>query len=188
MNVLAILAHDKSTSLNAHLFNIALEQLKSGGHNVDVLKLYDYQDKIPFFLHDTKAIESNNFFQENKQRILAADRLLIVHPVYWYSLPGILKSWVDLITNFAYKYEGGVTAKPLHKIKRAMVINTSMEPAWVRRFLTGNPATQQLKKTFKFIGIPSCRFYQIGAVMKLNETNVSKHATKIRTMTKWLAK
>ena len=179
MRIYAILAHDKKDSLNGFIFNKVTEHLKNKKFDVDVMHLYDFADQIPFFVHDKNKTEQNSFFQENKKLFMDADRLLIVHPVYWYSLPGILKCWVDLITNFAWKYESGKYAKALHKIKKAMVINTSMAPAWYRKFFTCNPATTQMKENFRFFDIPKFYFYQIGSVSKLDENKVNLHIKKI---------
>jgi len=118
MRVYAILAHDKKDSLNCHLFSQTIKYLELKEIEVDPLNLYDYEKDIPFYSHDKKNLEKNSFFKENKKRFMLADRLVIVHPIYWYSVPGILKTWMDLITNFAWKYEGKPYAKALHKIKK----------------------------------------------------------------------
>jgi NAD(P)H dehydrogenase (quinone) len=179
MRVYAILAHDKNSSLNASIFNRIIENIKSKKIDVKVVNLYDYADKIPFFIHDKEKLESIPFFQETKENILTADRLLIVHPIYWYSVPGILKAWIDLITNYAYKYEKGLYAKALHKIKKAMVVNTSMAPLFYRKYLTCNTATKQLKETLKFIGINNISFYEIGNVYKMDKQKFENHIENI---------
>ncbi|MBD3272792.1 hypothetical protein GF385_00375 [Candidatus Dependentiae bacterium] len=179
MRIYAIIAHDKKDSLNGFIFENIINHLKTKNLDLDILNLYDYADKIPFYFHDKEKLESNEFFQKNKNSILAADRILIVHPIYWYSTPGILKAWIDLITNYAYKYESGVYAKPLHKIKKAMLINTSKAPYLYRKFLTCNTATRQVRETLKFIGINDNIFYEIGSVYKLNDKKVNGHIKSI---------
>ena len=179
MKIYAIIAHDKKDSLNGFIFEKIVDHLVTKNADVDILRLYDYTAQIPFFVHNKEKIEQNAFFQDNKKRFMQADRLLIVHPIYWYSVPAILKAWIDLITNFAWKYEKGYYAKALHKIKKAMVVNTSMAPAWYRKYLTSNPATRQLKETFRFFGILEFYFYEIGSVNKLDKQKVEKHVQKI---------
>jgi NAD(P)H dehydrogenase (quinone) len=186
MRVLAVLAHPNKHSLNAHLFNAAIEQLKKHGAIVDVLNLYEHAHRIPFY--DRTTIHTNEFFLENKERFMAADRLLIVHPVWWYSVPGILKSWLDLITNFAWKYKGGSThAQALHNIKKALVINTAGMSNFVRWFCTRNSATAQVKQTFKFIDLTNAIFYEIGSTDSLTPELIKKHTEKIMSKADWLA-
>jgi len=179
MYIYAILAHDKKDSLNHYLFSQTTKYLETRNMQIDFLNLYDYKDEIPFYSHDRKVLENNNFFQENKKRFMDADTLLIVHPIYWYSVPGILKTWLDLITNFAWKYEGGFYAKPLHKIKKALVINTSMSPKYFRTAWGFDPAMSQLKNMFKFIGLPQYYFYRIGNVGQLSDEKVAEHLEQI---------
>lgn len=186
MRVLAVLAHPNKNSLNAYLFNTVVEQLKKHGAIVDVLNLYDHAQRIPFF--DRTTISNNEFFIENKDRFMAADRLLIVHPVWWYSVPGILKTWLDLITNFAWKYKGGSThAQALHKIKKALVINTAGMSNIVRWLFTRNSATAQIKQTFKFIDLTDTAFYEIGNTDRLTPEIIKKHTERIIKKADWLA-
>ncbi len=46
--------------------------------------------------------------QREQERLLAHDVILFQHPVYWYSTPGILKDWQDLVLQYGFAYgEGG---------------------------------------------------------------------------------
>jgi len=178
MRVLAVLAHDNPESLNTYFFNEIVNDLKKNNIEVDVLDLYQRADEIPFFTVDRKKLEANKFYQENRERFMAADRLLIVFPVYWYSGPGILKCWIDLITNFAYRYTGGTRAKALHKIQSAFVINTSTAPVWFRKIITGDLSCRQLCEFFKWIGIKRSGFYRIG-VKNMTDDKVQYHLKSI---------
>ncbi|MBD3231828.1 hypothetical protein GF322_04165 [Candidatus Dependentiae bacterium] len=180
IQIYAIFAHDKKDSLNGSIFQQATEYLKEKHEiAVDSLYLYDRALEIPFYTHNKNQLETNPFFAENKERFMAADRLLIVHPVYWYSVPAILKCWIDLITNFAYKYESGLYAKPLHKITKTLIINTSMAPSWYYKYFTCNTQMRQLNETFKFFGIPKNDFYQLGDIAKLTNKKYINHIKKI---------
>jgi len=185
VRIYAILAHPNPNSLNAHIFNTVIDHLEKQGATVDILRLYDRKDEIPFFLPaqdqvGTKQTEKQYaFWHENRQRFMAADRLFIVHPVYWYAVPGILKCWVDLIGPYAYDYKGLAHAQALHKITKALVVNTAGMPWWYRRFFTKNSATAMMKETFKFIDIKRFDFYEINSVDKLTPALVEKHLSSI---------
>jgi putative NADPH-quinone reductase len=186
MKVLAILANDKKKSLNRFLFEKIISDLKHKNITVDILDLYQRQGDIPFYVQPNRGdsiteeeLADYPFFQEHKERFLAADMLLVVAPVYWYSVPGILKCWFDLITNFAWKYTGSMQAWPLHNIKKAVVITTMDIPWWYKVFITHNVIARQFREIFKFIGIKKVIIYEITSVHKLDQAIVSTHLQKI---------
>ncbi len=190
MRIYAIIAHPKKTGINRTLFNAAVDHLKEQGVTVDILDLYERDNDVPFYHPPKEMIPGTdkrfNFFFENKERFMAADRLFIVYPVYWYAVPGILKCWLDLITNYAWKYEGGACAKPLSKIKKIVVVNTASMPNWVRWFFTRNSATEMMKQSFKFMGLKPYRFYEIGNAEKQTEKDMARHISKVLRLSDWL--
>lgn len=179
MKIYAIVAHDKPTSLTKTLFNHCIEQLRSQDVTIDVLDLYERASEIPFYISDRPTLEAHPFYQENKERFLAADRLLIAFPVYWYSTPGILKCWFDLINQFAWKFDG--MYKPAiarHKIKKALVINSLMTPWWYNRFILGDPAREQVRLTLKFLNIEPL-MYTVDRSNQMNQQVLLKHFKNI---------
>lgn len=188
MRVYAILANHDKNSLSSRIFYQVTDQLIQNGAQVDILDLYERKDEIPFYVghkpNQSPTLYTSTFFQENKERFLMADKLLIVYPIYWYSVPGILKCWFDLITTFAWKFTGKGKTQPLHKIKQAFIINSSMEPWWYRRFLTTNPSRRQISQTFDFIGISNYHFYEIGSTHTLTQEQVADHINTIITRCK----
>ncbi len=187
MKVLAVLANDKKKSLNRFLFDNIVQYLSTQQNTVDVLDLYQRQKDIPFYVQPkaeksitNKTLNDYPFFQEHKERFMAADMLVIVAPIYWSSVPGILKSWFDLITNFAWKYQGTIsTQKPLHHIKKVIMVTTMGIPWWYKVFVTRNAISRQFQEIFKFIGIKDYTIYEITSVDKLNEETVQSHLQKI---------
>lgn len=183
MKVYAILANHDKNSLSSRIFYQVTDHLTQQGAQVDILDLYERKDEIPFYVghkpDQSPTLHTSAFFHENKERFMAADKLLIVYPVYWYAVPGILKCWFDLITTFAWKFTGKGKAQPLHKIKHALIINSSMEPWWYRRFFTTNPSRRQIAQTFDFIGIPNYHFYEIGSTHKLSQKQTAGHINAI---------
>lgn len=183
VRVYAILAHPNKDSLSGRLFYSTVQHLEKQGAIVDVLDLYEHADRIPLY---SRSLESNAFFQENKQRFMNADRLFIVYPVYWYAVPGALKCWLDLITNFAWKYDGGRAAKPLHSIKKLLIVNSANMPNWVRWFFTRNSATEMVRESFKWMGVTSCKVHEIGNAHKTTAEQAAAHQTKIIKKSDWL--
>ena len=208
MKVLAILAHPRKDSLSGRIFYNTVNHLKSqiiNGVNVqvDVLDLYDrkYVQKqdIPFYeptgapgsggsdgWDEQSGLEKYPIYQETKDLFMSADRIFIVYPIYWYAVPGILKCWLDLITNYAWKFDKGPYGIPLHTIKKALVVNSASMSNWFRWLRTRNSGTEMIKESFKFFGIRDYRFYEIGSTGKLTPEKVDAHIQKIIKNGDWL--
>lgn len=181
--IYAILAHYDKNSLSHALFQATTTALSQEGYVVDTLDLYARADEIPFYVSShpdaQPTLHSSSFFHENKERFLASDGLIIVYPIFWYATPGILKCWIDLITNFAWSCDKKGNSKGLHTIQKAFVINSSMESWWHRKFLTSNPSRRQLEGTFDFMKIPNYHFYEIGSTHKMTQEQKHKHEAAI---------
>ncbi|MBP6892151.1 NAD(P)H-dependent oxidoreductase [Candidatus Babeliales bacterium] len=184
MKVYAIFANDNVQGTTQKLFNQATKTLAALSHEIDILNLYDRKFEIPFFYHDQTFMESHPFYLENKKRFLEADALLLVFPLYWYSVPAIMKAWLDLINAWAYKYESGTHASPLHKIKRAIIIYSSLQNKQHLSQNLHNPVEQQLSETCKFIGIPNISIYMVDQVNSLKPEDLNKHLKKVEQMCK----
>ncbi len=54
-------------------------------------------------------------------RIDRADALVLVYPVYWWSMPGLLKGWVDRVFTKGWAYDVGPDGKLVKKLQRLPV-------------------------------------------------------------------
>lgn len=184
MKVYAIFANDNIKGTSYKLFTQGVESLKNQGHEVDILLLYDKEHDIPFFKSDREYMESHPFYIENKKRFLRADALLVVFPLFWYSVPGILKAWLDMINAWAYNYESGIHAKALHSIKKALVIYTSMQSKEILSTRLHSPVENQLSETFRFIGIPEIEMYHVDNVNNIDPDKLAEHIEQIQKICK----
>ncbi|WP_028603872.1 NAD(P)H-dependent oxidoreductase [Ottowia thiooxydans] len=126
-NVLIVHAHPERTSVTHQLSDIASEVLKAQGHEVLHSDLYgmgwkavfddqDFpqrvnQDRLSFIEESGNAF--SNGWQtpdvvEEQRKILAANAVILIFPLWWYSMPAIMKGWVDRVWAFglAYGYRG----------------------------------------------------------------------------------
>ncbi len=125
MNVLIVYAHPEPTSFNGAMKDTAVATLERGGHKVAVSDLYAQgfnpvagpwdvtgrQDPEAFNLALEQGYAAENgLFAEDVQaeieKVKAADFLLLQFPMWWYSMPAILKGWVDRV--LAYKVAYGL--------------------------------------------------------------------------------
>ncbi len=131
MNVLIVHAHPERTSLTHRLAEISAEVLKAQGHQVTESDLYAMGWKAVFDAQDFPERANHqrlSFIEESghafsngcqtadveaeQRKILAADALILVFPLWWFSMPAIMKGWIDRVWAFglAYGYKGAGNA------------------------------------------------------------------------------
>lgn len=54
-------------------------------------------------------------------RIDRSDALVLVYPIYWWSMPGLLKGWIDRVFTNGWAYEDGANIKLVKKLQRLQV-------------------------------------------------------------------
>ncbi|KDP85219.1 NAD(P)H dehydrogenase [Cupriavidus sp. SK-3] len=129
--VLIVHAHPERTSVTRHLVEISIEVLKAQGHEVMQSDLYTMGWKAVFdgqdfpkranqdrlsFIEESGYAFSNGCqtpdVEEEQRKILAADAVILLFPLWWFSMPAIMKGWVDRVWAFglAYGYQGAGNA------------------------------------------------------------------------------
>lgn len=180
----AVFANDNTDGMTHALFDAAIQQFAADGYQVDTLNLYDRASEMPYFKHDRTHMESYPFFLENKQRFLDADVLLIVFPVYWYSVPAILKTWIDMLSGWSYKYESGQYAQPLHNIKRVIVLYACAQATSPKNSEGLSAVEYQISETFKFIGVSDVTIYGVSNVYGLQKDDAQMSFNEVKTLCK----
>ena len=109
MNTLIVLSHPRRNSLTARVAAILADGLERNGHAVEtadliaegfdpVLREADEPD-----WDDPRKVYSGDVRRE-MARIERNDASLLVFPVYWWSVPAILKGWIDRVWNHGWAY------------------------------------------------------------------------------------
>ncbi|CAN7424244.1 NAD(P)H-dependent oxidoreductase [Bosea sp. LjRoot90] len=126
MKVLLVFAHPERRSLNGALRDVAVAELEAQGHEVRVTDLYaegwksevDRAD-FPNWPRDEglrvgtaskKSFEAGNLTDDVKaeiEKLLWADTLILQFPLWWYTMPAILKGWVDRVYAYGFAYGVG---------------------------------------------------------------------------------
>lgn len=149
MNILWVYAHPEPRSLNGSLRNAAVSQLLEDGNTVELSDLYAMQwdpvVRTQDYDHDpahrfqvatasSKALRAGTQAPEivaEQQKLLRADAVVLQFPLWWFSMPAIMKGWVDrvFVEGFGYgiraadgrtrRYGDGTLAG-----KRAMIVVT----------------------------------------------------------------
>ncbi len=134
---LIITAHPSSKGFTHGIANIVAEARKEKGIDVEILNLYTTnltQDFLRF--EDIHQIPIDPHRDELQKKIMQADELVFVHPVWWLSMPAIMKNFVDnnISAKFAYKYVDGKRMGML-KGKTARIYVTCDAPKMLYLFL-----------------------------------------------------
>jgi NAD(P)H dehydrogenase (quinone) len=163
MRALVVLAHPLSDSLCAHLAQQAIAAFRARGADVDMLDLYadDFQPSLTpeerRLHYETPALSPD--IASLQQRLAAADVLVLVFPTWWFSLPAILKGWIDRVWSPKFAFEHGTPIKPLLTgLKSCLVVTTLGSPWWIDRIIMRQPVKRVLKMGVVFACAPQARF------------------------------
>lgn len=120
MKVLIVYAHPDPKSMTGSLKDLAVETLREQGHEVVLSDLYamkwqaaadftdfDEVDGTDFMTASGIAYNSDRLSQDiraEQRKLLEADLVILQFPLWWFSMPAILKGWIDRVftRDFAY--------------------------------------------------------------------------------------
>ena len=123
-NALIIFAHPEPKSMNGLLKNKAVEILQAMDYQVRVSDLYaiDFPAAIkkrdyPFYdsdFFDLQIAQVNaqrlnqqpKLIKEEQEKLLWADLVIFQFPLWWYSVPAIMKSYIDHVFSAGFAYAG----------------------------------------------------------------------------------
>src|SRR5882724_972536 len=125
MNVLLVVAHPEPSSYNAYLACVAHETLSKDGHAVRTSDLYasefdpsesgrHYGVRLDPTRFDAQAEQCFNWknrslpaqVQNEIDKIMWADLLVLQFPLWWFGVPAILKGWMDRVFVYGGLYSG----------------------------------------------------------------------------------
>lgn len=140
MKILAVLAHPNRNSFTGALLDEFTSAVQSVGHSIEIADLYAEGFDPCFSSEDLatyggQAGTSPEVIAE-QNRLIAADAVTFFFPVWWWSMPAILKGWIDrvFINGFAFTYEGEKTVGLLKHEKVAMFCPGACDQGLFRRY------------------------------------------------------
>lgn len=123
MHVLIVHAHPEPQSFTASMRSTAVADLSAAGHTVEVSDLYamgwnpvasaeDFgsrknPDYLVYALEQRQSYEAGTLAPDiaaEIEKVKRADLILLNFPLYWFSVPAMLKGWIDrvLISGLCY--------------------------------------------------------------------------------------
>lgn len=125
MNVLLVYAHPEPQSLNGSLKDFFVQRLEAAGHEVQVSDLYAMQWKATLDAADSTAQPGDRFdpsrdsqhafahglqskdIELEQEKLRWADTVILQFPLWWFSMPAILKGWVERVYAYGFAYGVG---------------------------------------------------------------------------------
>jgi NAD(P)H dehydrogenase (quinone) len=121
---LIVHAHPEPQSFNSAQMATAAQALRDAGYQVDILDLYseawapvlgreEFEPVTGYFkpqAEQRRALAEGTLdavAKDHLDRLLSADLLVLSFPMWWFSLPAILKGWVDRVFMNGAVFGGG---------------------------------------------------------------------------------
>lgn len=166
MKILIINGHPDTES-----FNYALSEsykkgaLQSGAEIKEInIRELDFNPNLAFGYRKRTELEPDLIAAQDK--IKWADHLVWIYPVWWGSVPALMKGFLDrtLLPGFAFKKkEGSVWWDKYLTGKTARLISTMDQPSWYYNLINGKPTHKAMKKlTLQFVGVRKVKISSIG--------------------------
>ncbi|WP_109478248.1 NAD(P)H-dependent oxidoreductase [Paraburkholderia sp. C35] len=116
MNVLIVHAHPESGSFTTAMRDAAAQTLLEAGHDVRISDLYEMHfnpiasaddfleranDEYLVYALEQRHADANGLLASDIKaeldKVVWADLIIFSFPIYWFSMPGIMKGWVDRV-------------------------------------------------------------------------------------------
>ncbi|MDT0442377.1 NAD(P)H-dependent oxidoreductase [Streptomyces johnsoniae] len=124
-NVLIVSVHPEPRSLNASLTAFAAEELHAAGHRVRQSDLYamkwkagvdadDFPDHSPADRLEVMAVSGrataagrlSQDIAAEQEKLRWADAVILQFPMWWFSVPAVMKGWIDRVFTYNFGYGG----------------------------------------------------------------------------------
>lgn len=167
-NITIILGHPNSKSYCGSLAEAYAQGAEEQGHHVRPYRLgeVDFDSNLHQGYNKKQALKPQ--LKEVQDAIQWADHLVIIYPIWWGSMPALLKGFFDrvFLPGYAFKYrENSQHWDRLLKGRSAHVIMTMDTPPWYYRIVYKSPGIHQIKKTIlEFCGIKPVKITTLGPI------------------------
>ncbi len=165
---LVIIGHPNPKSYGAALAAKYAEAARQQGAEVEILNLATLQ--FDPYLHagfnEEQPLEPDLV---NAQRLIKwCNNICIVTPIWWGSMPAILKGFLDrvFLPGFAFQYvKGSLLPEPLLKGRKARVILTTDTPPALLQYFMGDTTAHILRRSvLHFCGVRPVRTSRFGPI------------------------
>jgi len=184
--ILIINGHPDAESFNQGLSEAYLAGAKASGAEVRVINIRDlaFSPNLQYGYRQRTELEPD--LLQARESILWAGHMVWIYPVWWGSVPAIMKGFIDrvFLPGFAFKHrEGSVWWDKYLTGKSARIICTMDQPPWYYQLVNGAPSHKAMKKlTLQFVGIKKVKITSIGPIRLSKDSFRQKWLAKIEKL------
>jgi len=135
-------------SFLAALLKATTKKCQANGETVDLIDLHaDHFDPVMTASDLTKWRQGqpiNDQCADYQRRLLAADRIIFMFPIWWETMPAMTKGFLDKVYAKDQLYTASSMQTKLGKHPKIDVITTMSTPNWAYRWLFGAPVIKML--------------------------------------------
>lgn len=163
-----IVGHPDAESYNFAIAEAYKTGAEKSGADVRMIFIKDlaFNPNLEFGYRKRTELEPDLI--ESQNTLKWADHIVWIYPVWWGSVPAIMKGFIDrvLLPGFAFKKrEGSVWWDKYFTGKTSRLICTLDQPPWYYTLINGAPSHKAMKKlTMNFIGVSSVKITSIGPI------------------------
>ncbi len=159
--ILLINGHPDDESYNFALANAYENGARQSSAEFKKINIRELDFNVNLVHGYKKRTELEPDLLDAQEKIKWADHIVFVYPVWWGSVPAIMKGFLDrvLLPGFAFKKrENSVWWDKYIIGKTARIICTLDQPGWFYRLVNRGPSHHAMKRmTLNFIGIKSVK-------------------------------
>lgn len=186
--ILVINGHPDKNSLNAEFAAAYKRGAKQSAAEVKEINIAELQFNPNLAFGYQKRTDLEPDLSASWEKILWADHLVWVHPVWWGGFPALMKGFIDrlFLPGMAFRYrENTVFWDKLLKGKTARIITTIDQPGWYYRLVYARPSINQLKKSvLQFCGVKPVKVSTFGIVKTADENQRKNWISKVEALGK----
>lgn len=196
MKCLVVIAHPNTDSLCHAMAESAISALREKSHEVIIEDLYLSGFSPALTLDERQSYYRPSFasaaVQDQIDRLLSAEALVLVFPTWWFGFPAILKGWFDRVWAPGIAYDHATDFGPikprLDNLERALVLTSLGSPWWVDRLVLRQPVKRVLKTALLGTCAPNCRLemQSLYKAESLTQPQVQSFCSRIeKALSKW---
>ena len=97
MNILVINGHPDKESYCQAIFQTIVENIDSKRHELEMINLNEEEFDPVLRYGYRQRMEDDPFILRSQSLIQWADHFIFVYPIWWSSMPSLLKGWIDRV-------------------------------------------------------------------------------------------
>jgi NAD(P)H dehydrogenase (quinone) len=157
MLIQVVHCHPLTESYDHALFRTIVGTLEQNGHRVIATDLYREGFDPVMTVEERRTYMGNDYDHRAVQcyveTLKKVDGLILCFPHWWFSMPAVLKGWVDRVWGpgiaFTYDPDDGHLAPGLGNIRLFGVVTSYGSPWWIVRIFAGDAGRMVLMRGMK---------------------------------------